>query len=88
VAFVVVHESVEASPSATEVGEAERVQVGATTGGGATVILVSHFDSPPGPLTVIVYSVVTVIETSLEPVSCMSIQPPVTSPESSFASLL
>ena len=49
-----------------ETGLAVRVHVGAG-GGGGTVMVVEHVLCPPGPVTVIVYSVVAVSETDLEP---------------------
>ena len=51
VALVVVHESVDEPPEVTEVGEAERVQVG-FAGGGVTVTDVEQLACPPGPVTV------------------------------------
>lgn len=51
-AFVVVQESVEALPRATEVGLAERVQVGAPGVGGITTTVVVQITEPPGPVAV------------------------------------
>ena len=48
VAFVVVHESFEAEPVSTEVGDAESVQVGAGGGGGVTVTVAEQVTVPSG----------------------------------------
>ena len=51
-AFVVVHESVDAEPVCTDVGDAVRIQVGADGGGGVVVIVIvaaAHVTVPPGP---------------------------------------
>ena len=52
VAFVVVHDKVEESPSSIVSGNAESVQVGAE--GGTTVTVVEHVTVPPAPVAVIV----------------------------------
>jgi hypothetical protein len=53
-AFVVVHESVDAEPVCTDVGDAARIQVGAGGGGGVTVTVTAaaHVTVPPAPVAV------------------------------------
>jgi hypothetical protein len=60
VAFVVVHESVEASPALIVFGFAVSVHVGAEGGEVVTVTVVSHVAVPPFPFTVSTYFVVAV----------------------------
>jgi hypothetical protein len=58
-AFVVVHDSVDAEPVCTDVGEAMRTQVGAGGGGGVavTMTIAEHVTVPPAPVAVPVYVV-------------------------------
>ena len=65
VAFVVVHESVDALPNRTDEGLAESVQVGAS--GMTTVTVAVQVTVPPVPVAVIVYVVVEDGETLVPP---------------------
>ena len=67
VALAVVQERDAAAPFTTEIGAIESVQLGAAGGGGVTTTLVSQVVSPPGPLTVMVYVVLEVRFTLVEP---------------------
>ncbi len=66
VAFAVVQERVVASPATIEDGEEESEQVG---GGGVTFTVAEQVVWPPGPETVMVYSVEEVSDTDVEPES-------------------
>ena len=66
VALLVVHESIEDSPSCIDGGVAVSVHVGAG-GSGVTVTVAVHVAVPPAPVTVPVYVVVLDGETVREP---------------------
>ncbi len=73
VACVVLQVSVEVFPFFISLGDAESVHVGFSGGGGgggkphSTLMMILHVAVPPGPVTVALYVVVSVGETTFEP---------------------